>query len=119
MTRGGEDVLPRLKQLRQTQGLSQRALAEKLGVSQQSVNKYENHNIEPDIALLRSIADVFDTTIDYLVERTDEPSRPGRGTPAELTGREARLLDDYRRLSSVEQSSIDAVIANYMSYRNK
>ena len=109
-------MLPRLKQLRQENGLSQRALAEQLGVSQQSINKYENHNIEPDIALLRCIADVFDTTIDYLVDRTDDPSRPGQGIPAELTGSEARLLCDYRRLSIEEQRSIDAVMKNYIKY---
>ena len=111
-------MLPRLKQLRQERGFSQRSLADRLGVSQQSINKYENHNIEPDIALLRSIADVFDTTIDYLVERTDDPSRPGQGIPAELTGFEAKLLRDYRRLSLEEQRSIDAVMENYIKYHS-
>ena len=65
-------MLSRLKQLRRERGLSQRALADLLGISQQSVNKYENHNIEPDIELLCQIADVFDVSIDYLVGRSDD-----------------------------------------------
>ena len=36
--------------------LTQKGLADAIGVSQQSINKYENHNIEPDIETLMRIA---------------------------------------------------------------
>ena len=42
-------MVQNLKQLRLEKNLSQNKLAEIIGVSQQSINKYENHNIEPDI----------------------------------------------------------------------
>ena len=42
-------MLRKLKQLRQEYGISQQRLADAIGVSQPSINKYENHNIEPDI----------------------------------------------------------------------
>lgn len=60
-------MIKNLKKLRTEYGLSQQQLADNIGVSQQSVNKYENHNIEPDIATLMAIASLFNTTIDYLV----------------------------------------------------
>ena len=47
--------------------ISQSQLADVIGVSQQSINKYENHNIEPDIDTLKSLANYFNTSIDYLV----------------------------------------------------
>ena len=53
-------MLPNLKLLRQKRGISQQKLADALGVSQQSINHYENHKIEPDIATLIKIADYFD-----------------------------------------------------------
>ena len=45
-------MVKNLKYLRTRYGISQQQLAEIAGVSQQSVNKYENHNIEPDIRTL-------------------------------------------------------------------
>lgn len=107
-------MLVRLRELRQEQGLSQQKLAAQLGISQQSINKYENHNVEPDITLLTQLADLFDTTIDYLVGRSNDRRRPGGGVPAELTNGEVELLDNYRRLSGAEQESILLVMRNYL-----
>lgn len=50
-------MVKNLKYLRTRYGISQQQLAEIAGVSQQSVNKYENHNIEPDIRTLTAFAD--------------------------------------------------------------
>ena len=58
-------MLKNLKALRETASVSQKQLAEAIGISQQSINKYENHNIEPDIDTLIRIADFFDTSVDY------------------------------------------------------
>ena len=51
-------------------GISQQQLGEIVGVSQQSINKYENHNVEPDVATLCALADYFQTSVDYLVGHT-------------------------------------------------
>jgi len=111
-------MLTRIKQLRQERGLSQRALAEQLGISQQSINKYENHNIEPEIAMLRQLADFFGVSIDYLVEHTDErlPPIPVSGDIAPLSMTELRLVLDYRQLSDDERFSIGLVIRNYLAH---
>lgn len=117
-------MLSRLKQLRRERGLSQRALADLLGISQQSVNKYENHNIEPDIELLCQIADVFDVSIDYLVGRSDDQnhqyvSLESDGSMPVISVGECRLVRDYRELSDAERQSIDLVISNYLANRPK
>ena len=57
-------MLANLKALRTAQGLSQRALADFVKVSQQSINQYENRDTEPDIAVLTRIADYFGVSID-------------------------------------------------------
>ena len=49
-------MIKNLKELRIQKGISQQKLADVIGISQQSINKYENHNIEPDIATLILIA---------------------------------------------------------------
>lgn len=52
-------MIANLKKLKEEAGMSQRQLADSIGVSQQSVNKYENHNVEPDIAVLVQIAGIL------------------------------------------------------------
>ncbi|MBQ4036753.1 MAG: helix-turn-helix transcriptional regulator [Clostridia bacterium] len=52
-------MVKNLKMLRNQMGISQQGLADALGISQQSVNRYENHKVEPDIDTLIKIADFF------------------------------------------------------------
>ena len=52
--------------LRKSKGMTQEALANILGVSPQTVSKWETGTTMPDILLLPMIADVFGTTIDAL-----------------------------------------------------
>ncbi len=107
-------MLTRLKLLRRERSMSQQQLAAQLGISQQSINKYENHKVEPDIAMLSQMADFFCTTVDYLVGRSEERTPPGKEIPPGLSAREGRLLERYRRLSESQARSIDLVIENYL-----
>ncbi len=59
----------RISELRRGSGLTQEALAERLGVSFQAVSKWENALSCPDITLLPLIADIFSVSIDSLFGR--------------------------------------------------
>ncbi len=63
----------RLKELRKAQGVTQLKMALDLNMSQNTVSRYENGEREPGIAELLSIADYFRVSVDYLLERTDNP----------------------------------------------
>ncbi|MBO5060137.1 MAG: helix-turn-helix transcriptional regulator [Clostridia bacterium] len=63
----------RLKYLRKKRHLSQTRLAMELNISQNTVSRYETGSHEPDIKALIRIADYFNVSIDYLLERTDNP----------------------------------------------
>ncbi|MDE6592285.1 MAG: helix-turn-helix domain-containing protein [Oscillospiraceae bacterium] len=56
-----------LKKLRSQKGLTQEALAEKMGVSVQAVSKWENGLSCPDIGLLPGMAEFLGVTADYLL----------------------------------------------------
>ena len=60
----------RIAQLRQKAKLTQKQLADELGISAQSVSKWENRVAAPDISLLPRIAEVFGVSIDDLFDLT-------------------------------------------------
>ena len=103
-------MLENLKTLRETNRVTQRQLAEAIGVSQQSVNKYENHNIEPDVQTLIRIADFFSTSVDYLIGRT---SKPVFELSCSLSEEEQELIQKYRMLTSYQQECVRIVTNSY------
>ncbi|MBR3803192.1 MAG: helix-turn-helix domain-containing protein [Clostridia bacterium] len=57
----------RIMQLRKEAGLSQEAFAEKLGVSRQSVSKWESDSATPDLNKVIAICELFGVSSDYLL----------------------------------------------------
>ena len=56
---------------RKKQGLTQEELAQRLGVTNQSVSKWESAQCCPDISLLPKLADIFGISIDELFGNLD------------------------------------------------
>ena len=65
----------RLRELRKAQGISQLKLAMDLNTNQNTISRYETGKREPGITELITLADYFDVSVDYLLERTDNPKR--------------------------------------------
>lgn len=63
----------RLKAMREKRGISQLKLAMDLGLTQNSVSRYESGVREADYKTLVALADYFNVSIDFLLERTDNP----------------------------------------------
>lgn len=63
----------RLHTLRESLSLSQAKSAEFLGITQSSLNRYENGQSTPTVELFRKYADFFDVSMDYIFGRCDEP----------------------------------------------
>ena len=91
-------MVANLKKLRTEHNISQQHLANVIGVSQQSVNKYENQNIEPDITTLMLIADYFHVTVDYLIGHDEEMNSRTEKQLFCLDKMERSLLDSFRFL---------------------
>ena len=59
-----------LQELRKGKNMSQESLAEELGVSRQTIGKWENGSTYPETELLIQISDFFDVSIDTLLKGT-------------------------------------------------
>ena len=62
-----------LKNVRTKKGMSQRELAETLGVSQQTIGSWEVGRTSPDPTTIKRIADFFNVSTDYLLGNTAVP----------------------------------------------
>ena len=91
---------------RRVAGLTQEALAEKMGVSAQAVSKWEKDVSCPDITLLPSLAKLFETSIDELL--SGESSELVAYVPKETR----KSLDDLVLYVLVESSDGDEIKVN-------
>lgn len=103
-------MVKNLKTIRNKSGISQQTLASAIGLTQQSVNMYENHKIEPDIDTLIEIANYFNVTVDYLIGRTDENGN---------VLIENTLSERYAMLSKSEKICVDTLIDTYIKLKNQ
>ncbi len=67
----------RIRELRETMGLTQEQLGELVGVSRQAINAIETEKFEPSIWLAYDICKVFDSTIEdvFNFEESERKSR--------------------------------------------
>lgn len=87
------DLGTRIQTLRKAQGLSQEALADKLGVSRQAIGKWESGSTSPSIDNLLELSVLLNTTVDYLLTGREPESGPE--TPS---GEETVPLEALRQL---------------------
>ena len=103
-------MVKNLKILRVRAGLSQKQLADIVNVSQQSINKYENHDVEPNIETLSLLADFFETTIDYIVGNSKEERKPEPVKEYSLNEKEKEFMDCYRLLRKTDRETVVALM---------
>ena len=62
------NIADRIQYLRKQKGFSQEELADKVGVSRQSVSKWESEQSTPDLEKIIILSDIFDVTTDYILK---------------------------------------------------
>ena len=65
----------RLKQLRKSANVTQKAVANAIGVTEVSYQRFEYGTVRPSIDTLAALADYFNVSVDYLIGRSDTPER--------------------------------------------
>ena len=62
----------RIRNMREDKDLTQKQMAEYLSIHQTTYSDYELGNLNIPVTALDSIASLFNTSVDYLINRTDE-----------------------------------------------
>ena len=91
----------KLLELRRREGLSQEQLADRLGVTRQSVSKWEGGAAVPELSKLIALSDLFSVSVDYLVkDRLEEPERFTQDPPPSTTKLEQQVEEISRYFRS-------------------
>ncbi len=88
--------------LRRERGLSQRAAAADLRISQALLSHYENGAREPGLDFLCRACEYYGVTADYLLGRTDTDAAAGTGT-AKLR----ELVEELRALTARGEKALE------------
>jgi len=64
-----------LKDLRLSKNVSQKQVANHLEIAERQYRRYENEEQQPTLPIVIKIADYFNVSLDYLVGRSDDPTR--------------------------------------------
>ena len=86
----------RIAQKRKELGLSQEALGDQLGVSRQSIYKWESDTALPEIDKLIALSRLYGVSVGWLLGVEDLPEPPGEaaGTEAALTEQQLRMVEE-------------------------
>ena len=99
---------------RKENGLTQEALANRLGVTNQAVSKWEGDVCCPDIQLLPALADALSLSLDALFGR-EAPEPPKEERPAEEVKVETAPIGIVEKLPWADDDSLHAVL--YQGHR--
>ena len=105
-----EDLGKRITDLRKKEGLSQAELARKIEISHTQMTRYELKGIQPPADILKKLADIFGTSIDYLVNGTAQEKAQSTLSDAELI----KQFKEMEQLPEKEKSTILNVVSAFV-----
>ena len=97
------DLGKRIQKLRKDNGLTQLELAKKINISHPQLVRYENKGVQPPADALKRLADVFDVSIDYLVngDKSDK---------VEQTLKDAELIKQFKQLDMLPEDEKKSIL---------
>lgn len=94
-----------LKKIREKRNFTQVKLSVDLGIAQETISGYEIGKSYPSVDILIKLADILNTSTDYLLGRVNSDI-PFNLTKRDLTDTEINLISSYRNLSNENQHKL-------------
>lgn len=111
-----ENLGTRIQELRKQNKMSQVELGQKIGVSKSQINRYENKEVQLPADILNKVADLFGTSVDYLINGLSAEK-------AQATLKNAELLQQFKQVEELpkdEQNTIIKFVGAYLrDFRTK
>jgi len=103
------DLSSRIQQLRKQLVISQQELAARVQASQSMINRYETKNVQPPADILNRIADVLNTTVDFLINGDSEEK-------AKATLKNSELLNTLKEIDVMPENEQNILLHYVNAY---
>lgn len=102
----------RIRELRDTQGLTQDAIGKVIGKSREAISKYEVGEHEPDLIVVAALAKYFNVSADYIIGITDglelvDGSRRKSGGPYEKYLKDKEFIPHLKLAIKIKENNVD------------
>ncbi len=111
-------MLKNLQEIRERKGLSQARVGIEIESSQEVISAYESgkYGIGPDN--LNKLANFFNCSTDYLLDRTDNPT-PISMLQNKFTPQEVELMSNYKMLDKQDQDLVNGFVYGLVTKQNQ
>ena len=106
----------RIKELRESKGMTQIRLSIELSVTQETVSAYENDKHFPSIQSLIKMSEIFNASCDYILGLSDVRSVYHGGS---FNEDELSLIADFRSLSPTDRNLVKAYMQGVIDKKQK
>jgi len=93
----------RIQELRKDNKLTQQELARRVQISHPQIVRYETKGVQPPADVLARLADVFDVSIDYLVNGD-------KSEKAQQTIKDAELIKNFKQLDQLPEEEKKSIL---------
>jgi len=100
----------RLREIRKRKGLLQTKVAMDLHTTQETISSYETGRVFPSSDMLIKLADYYNTSIDYLLNRTKYDMPIDAIKPDNVSEEDFILLNMINKLSKVNKEKVKSYI---------
>lgn len=107
-------TMKNMKKIIKFQNRSLTSLAVELEVSQEAISQYISGKIHPKLETIVKMANLLNTSTDYLLDLTDDPTKPDFS----LNEKEHNIINLYRNLSDTEKIKVESYLTAINDLKN-
>ncbi|HFE31889.1 MAG TPA: XRE family transcriptional regulator [Gammaproteobacteria bacterium] len=100
----------RLKEARKLSGKTQDDLAPNIGVTKNTLSRYEREDIEPTATVIALISVVLGISADWLLTGEGQMYRGDWGVMPSISAEEQRLVHTFQKLPPEEKRAVELII---------
>lgn len=95
-----------LRTIREKKNITQLRLSLEAGVAQETISGYELGKTTPSVETLCKMADFLNTSVDYLLERTDIQTPISQLTIEGLSANELEIIALYKKMGKEQRTKV-------------
>lgn len=107
-----------LRKIREKRNINQLKVAMDLEITQESISKYETNKSMPSSTVLIKLANYFNCSVDYLLDRTENPKMNIEKQSIEDENIE-NLIFRFKKLSTENKNKLDGFLSALEQEDNK